>query len=95
MIFFKKFIQEYYQRVKQFGSRSGPDVGPNCLQRLSADDKSCQIQIPMVYCHNYHSEAAYLLKWTQILTRDMPALYSVHINSGDNSCSCWSSNGDA
>ena len=35
---------EHYQSVKQFGSRSGqtfclcPDLGPNCLQRLSADD---------------------------------------------------------
>ena len=40
---FKKFFQEYHQSVKQFGSRSGPtfcpDLGPNCLQRLSADDK--------------------------------------------------------
>ena len=22
----------------------GPDLGPNCLQRLSADDKSCRQQ---------------------------------------------------
>ena len=35
--FFKQFFQEYYQSVKQFGSRSGrhsvgTDLGPNCLQ---------------------------------------------------------------
>ena len=40
---FKKFFQEYHQSVKQFGSRSGPtfvgpDLSPNCLQRLSAED---------------------------------------------------------
>ena len=38
---FYKIFQEYHQSVKQFGSRSGfvgPDLGPNCLQRLSADD---------------------------------------------------------
>ena len=32
----------YYQSVKQFGfqmSNVGLDLGPNCLQRLSADDK--------------------------------------------------------
>ena len=43
--FFKKFFQEHYDSVKQFGSRSrpafvGPDLDPNCLQQLSADDKS-------------------------------------------------------
>ena len=37
---------QYNQCVKQLGSRSGrhfvgPDLGPNCLQRLSADNKSC------------------------------------------------------
>ena len=37
---FKKFFQECYQNVKQFGSRSGPTSCPNCLQRLSADGKS-------------------------------------------------------
>ena len=42
-IFFKNFFQEYHQSVKQFGSRLGrhfvgPDLGPNCLQKLSADD---------------------------------------------------------
>ena len=35
-------ILEYFQSVRQFGSRSvGPDLGPDCLQRVSADDKSC------------------------------------------------------
>ena len=41
--FSKSTFQEYHRRgVKQFGSRSGPTVpglGPNFLQRLSADDK--------------------------------------------------------
>ena len=37
------FFQVNHQSVKQFGPRSGshcvgPDLGPNCLQRLSADD---------------------------------------------------------
>ena len=41
--FFENFLQEYHQCVKQFGPRSGrqrvgPDLGPNCLQKLSADD---------------------------------------------------------
>ena len=45
MNFFKKFFQELYESVKWFGSRSGPlvyvgpDLGPNCVQRLSTDDK--------------------------------------------------------
>ena len=33
--FLKKFFQEYHQSVKQF---VGPDLGPKCLQKLSADD---------------------------------------------------------
>ena len=38
-----KKIQEHYLSVKQFGPRHsvGPDLDPDCLQRLSADDKSC------------------------------------------------------
>ena len=32
--FFKKFFQEYYQSGKH---SVGPDLGPNCLQRLSAE----------------------------------------------------------
>ena len=43
--FFEKFFQEYHQSVKHSGSKSGrhyvgPDLDPNCLQRLSADDTS-------------------------------------------------------
>ena len=45
--FFQKFVLGYYQSVNQVRSRSGPtfcrfspDLGPNCLQRLSADNKS-------------------------------------------------------
>ena len=33
---FDKFLQEQHQSVKQFES----DWGPNCLQRLSADNKN-------------------------------------------------------
>ena len=38
---FRKFFQECHRSVKQLGPRSvGPDLGPNHLQRFSADDKS-------------------------------------------------------
>ena len=43
-----------YQSVKKFGSRSGltffggPDLGPDCLQKLSADDTRRQRVNP---CH--------------------------------------------
>ena len=40
--FFEKFFQEHYQGVKQFGHSVGPDMGSNCLQRLSTDDKNCR-----------------------------------------------------
>ena len=45
--FFEKFFQEYHQSVSQFGSNSGltnvgPDLVPNCLQKLSADGTSRQ-----------------------------------------------------
>ena len=37
--FYKKFFQEHYQSVKgQDWCSVGPDLGPNCLQRLSADN---------------------------------------------------------
>ena len=36
--FFFVFFLKYQKSVKQFGSRS--ELGPNCLQRLSADDTS-------------------------------------------------------
>ena len=35
--FFEKFFQEHYQSIKQ---NVGPDLDINCLQRLSAEDKS-------------------------------------------------------
>ena len=34
---FKKIFQEHYHSVKPFGSRSGPDMGPNCLQTTKVD----------------------------------------------------------
>ena len=43
IFFSKKIFQEHYQSVKRFVSRYVPiDLVPNCLQRLSADDKSCR-----------------------------------------------------
>ena len=41
--FFQKIIQEQYQSVRRLDpdqdrSFVGPDLGPNCLQRLSEDD---------------------------------------------------------
>ena len=41
---FIKFFHDHYQNVKQLDPDQvqhsvGPDLGPNCLQRLSADDK--------------------------------------------------------
>ena len=43
--FFKTFFQEHYQIAKgldpyQDRITFGPDLGPNCLQRLSADNNS-------------------------------------------------------
>ena len=40
---FEKFFQEYHLSVKQIDPDQarrfvGPDLGPNCLPRLSADD---------------------------------------------------------
>ena len=32
--FFINFFQEYHHFVR-------PDLGPNCLQKISADDRSC------------------------------------------------------
>ena len=38
--FFIEFFQEHYQSVKRFVPRSvNPVLGPNCLQRSSADNK--------------------------------------------------------
>ena len=50
LIFFKitvseKFFQEYYQNVKQSDQAQrifGPDLGPNCLPKVSADDTGTQ-----------------------------------------------------
>ena len=52
----KTVFQERHQIIKQFGSRSGPtfSLGLNCLQRLSADDKSC---------HNWGKELNTYLLW--------------------------------
>ena len=44
---FDILFQAYHQSFKQFGSSSGqvgPDLGPNCLQRLLADD-NCHTHI--------------------------------------------------
>ena len=45
-----QFFQELIQSVERFWYRSGPtvsvgpDLGPNCLQRLSAGDRSYHLQ---------------------------------------------------
>ena len=47
IIFFENFFQEYYQSARQF---VGPDLGLNCLQRLSAYDNSKQIvQVGVIF----------------------------------------------
>ena len=38
-ITFSKKIQEHYKNLDQDQLSVGPDLDPNCLQRLSADDK--------------------------------------------------------
>ena len=38
--FFENFFQDCQQSVKHF---VGPDLGPNCLQRLSGDDKNHRV----------------------------------------------------
>ena len=45
--FFEKFFQEYHQSVNSLDPDQvlhffRPDLGPNCLQKLSADDTSWQ-----------------------------------------------------
>ena len=47
LTFSKQIFQEHYRSIKRFGSRSeldrrsvGPDVSPDCSQRLLAGDKS-------------------------------------------------------
>ena len=47
--FFKKVFEEHCQTAKslvpfQDQCSVGPDLGPNCLQRLSADDKDLSIR---------------------------------------------------
>ena len=47
--FFKTFFQKYHQIVKhldpeQAGHVVRPDLGPNCLQRLSADDTGSRVK---------------------------------------------------
>ena len=39
---FERLLQKYYQSAKKLGARHfvGPDLCPNRLQRLSADDTS-------------------------------------------------------
>ena len=45
LTFKKKISQEPHQSVSldpdQDRQKVSPDLGPNCLERLSADDKSC------------------------------------------------------
>ena len=49
---FKNLFQEHYQcqTVYIIQSSVGPDLGPNCLQRLSVDDISKQrVKVGVVY----------------------------------------------
>ena len=63
-LFREKIFQEYHQSVKQFESRSGPtflfgpDLGPNCLQRLKSDNTSKQsVKVGMFFLGGYQQNA--------------------------------------
>ena len=43
IIFRNSILVSIYLDPDQEGHSVGSDLGPNCLQRLSADDKSCQL----------------------------------------------------
>ena len=60
---FQIFLQEHYQSVRQSG---GLDLGPNCLQRLSADDKIYLNLFPSVSVVQFWRNSIY-----SILDRDM------------------------
>ena len=50
----KIIFQEHYQSVKRLGSSSvGPDLGPNCLQKLSADEKSAASKRRVMVTHEH------------------------------------------
>ena len=64
--FFKKIFQEHYQSVKRFGSRRsiGPDLGPKCLQTISADDISQKLLLAkkeLIYAFKTGSERGFLV----------------------------------
>ena len=40
----QRFLTEY-QSVKRFGPRLGPDLDPNCLQRLSAVEQGNELKL--------------------------------------------------
>ena len=70
---YQKFFQEHYQSVKQVGSRfCGPDLGPNCLQRLSADNTSLgrELKSSMVYRGSYMSAHVLLNLLNELGERD-------------------------
>ena len=55
--FFEKFFQEYHQcqnslDLDQAQRFVGPDLGPNCLQKLSAEDKELIILLFNPSLHN-------------------------------------------
>ena len=73
---------EQYQSVKLFGSRSGPidvlryvgpDLGPNCKQRLSAGEKMSLLTRKELHAKR---EAACLLESLGNKSPDQPALHT-------------------
>ena len=63
MVFRKIISRIYHQSDKQFGSGSGrtfvrPDLGPNCLQRLSADELVGKELKACFFCRNSVVHAA-------------------------------------
>ena len=71
LIFFSKESSRNIKSLKQFGSRSGPpvgpDLGPNCLQRFLADDKSCPCW-PM-YPFTVHGSFSHVLAQKTVTTK--------------------------
>ena len=57
--FFKKIFQEHVTCIRvtnglnpdQDRPSVGPDLGPNCLQRLSAEELFACLEIFMIFCH--------------------------------------------
>ena len=86
--FFKKFFQDYHQGVNRQGKHVvRTDLGPNCLQTLSADDTSRQSVNSSrlgsdLSFHNYKVWVWWVNeRWLHLLQ-----IYSLHLPSPDNLC---------